>query len=64
MANARKIKYKGLILWKQYKHSEDDSMDYITQFRLKTANKVHWYKCVTKIDFGALVFRKKKQLAN
>ena len=26
------IKFKGLILWKQYKHSKGDSMDYIAQF--------------------------------
>ena len=25
-------KYKGLILWKQQKHSKGDSMDYIAQF--------------------------------
>ena len=29
-----KIKYKGLILWKQQKHSKGDSMDYIVQFRV------------------------------
>ena len=43
------MKYKGLILWKQFTHSKGDTMDYFALFRVMNPNQKPFCTAISKV---------------